>query len=89
MNDVSELVEAINKMMNHQTEIGKSFNQWFQEILDIGAAATAHYTKTPCPECGGSGQKTIISGQTPETYDAVNIDCPECHGRGYKWKMKR
>lgn len=40
-NRVKRLENAIRSMRSHQTEMGGSFNQWYQEICEIGLKALA------------------------------------------------
>jgi hypothetical protein len=36
-------------------------------------------TKTlNCKKCHGVGEITVFRGQTPESYEELNVPCPEC-----------
>lgn len=81
--EISELVEVIDKMINYQSPMGSSFTQWYEKIIEMGKEARVNYTKTPCPECGG---KCEVDDPSVTPFD--NMACPDCQGRGYKWERK-
>jgi hypothetical protein len=85
--EISELVDVINEMQLAISDPQVSYDEMV--ALSIKAKRiVSHYTKTPCPECGGIGILSTPEASYDEHPDDCICDCGACNGRGYKWEKK-
>ena len=81
--EISELVEALRTAYFVGTDPDIISKIDFKDLV-------CRYTKTPCPECGGYGEKYVdANGDVVSTKDAeYKLPCPDCKGSGKVWRRK-